>query len=127
MLYDRMDVEDWAVFTWLRAHQLHRNALHRLSMGIERLPPGWRKRALPFLALKDADAFLRRVSRDHIAMQGLRRVRQQVDPRRGAGTDQEIVDRLAPLLLSGAIWAIEIRAPKSRFVGKTRSEGVRRL
>ena len=72
LLDDKLDLENAAIYKWLKAHRLHGSHLHSLVLGYEALTPAWRASCLPFISEIYADQLLRSVKGDIHPMSVLR-------------------------------------------------------
>jgi hypothetical protein len=121
VLDDRVDVEDHAVFLWLRAHRLYGYAHHRLAIGTEFLTADWNNRKKKFFDQHSARMYLRHFVHSSSAMSALRTLARSLSLDSGTLSDTKVLDVLAANLVSGRVWMIELPRSdlKSRFVSKT--------
>ncbi len=118
VLDDKLNVENEAIFKWLRAHELHAGHLHNLAIGYDPLPAAWKAHALKLHEPADATALLRRAAHDAHALTILRRLNSHIGGKEGI-KDPELLEALAAALVAGTLWAIEVKREPNRFIGKT--------
>lgn len=120
VLDDKIDVEDRAVFRWLRGHQVHTGRFHDLVIGSQPLPPAWQAATVKIASVADANKLLQPIGRDPKAQQALGSVLRELDPKVSATGGADVAAKVAATLAGGQLWAIEARdAPHSRFVTRT--------
>jgi len=122
VLDDRFDAEDHAVFMWLRSHELHGYAHHRVVIGTEVLSRDWNARKRKFFHKHNAEAYLRHFVKNHSAMFSLRKLTGSLSTTSFRQlSDKDVLAVVAASLVIGRAWVIELprRDLKSRFVSKT--------
>lgn len=120
VLDDKIDVEDRAVFRWLRGHQVHAGRFHHLVVGSQPLPPAWQAATVKIASDMQATHMLQPVGRDPGALRTLGSALREVDPTGGSTSATGTVGKVAAALAAGRMWAIEARhAPHSRFATRT--------
>lgn len=135
ILDDPIDLEDKAIFTWMKAHQLphfiHAMPAPPLScslaatirpgpfvVGSVLLPPHWMVQKAHFETFEDARSFLRPLQRNTAAIHVVVNALNQVDGPMSE-TAEGTLDRLARYLFEGRMWLLPLRKPPSLEVGKT--------
>lgn len=120
VLDDKIDVEDAAVFRWLKGHQVHAGRLHNLVIGSQPLPPAWQAVTVKIGSVVQANHLLQPIGHDAVAQAALGAALRELDPKSAATNGADIVTKVAAALASGKMWAIEARhAPHSRFSTRT--------
>ena len=118
VLDDKLDVENAAIFKWLRAHELHAGHLRQLAIGNDPLPAAWQARAVHFTDLTDARALLARTRHDGHALIALRKLHALIGGTAGTA-DKAVLEALAAALVAKSLWAIEVKRMPNRWTGKT--------
>lgn len=134
VLDDGVEVDDSAVFRWLRGHQLHLGHYHYLVIGSQNLPPAWRARTLKFNSERAALDRLQPIAHDRIAAAALEAALREARLVTGASAPQTkpasgaaagtataaMIGVAAKALAAGQLWAIEAgHTPTSRFISRT--------
>ena len=127
ILDDPVELDEEAIFQWLKAHQLPHFAptrphekSHHYILGNAPLPQYWLTQRVHFANVEEARTFLRPLHRNHAAMNVLTEMLYRVDGTRPVGeTIEATLDRVARLLLSERVWIMPLQKPAPPDVGKT--------
>lgn len=120
VLDDRIDVDDAAVFRWLRGHQVHAGRLHHLVIGSQPLPPAWRAVAIKIASPMQAQNLVRSAEHDSTALRALEAAWREVEAFAKPAAPADVIAKVVAALDTGRMWAIETRhAPHSRFSTRT--------
>jgi hypothetical protein len=120
ILDDRIDVDDAAVFRWLRGHELHKGHFRHLVIGSQPLPAGWEAARVKVASEPQANSLLQPVGHDPAAIRTLTAALLELDPQTAIASGADAAKKAVLALASGRMWAIEARhAPHSRFATRT--------
>ena len=118
MLDDLIDTEQHAAWLWLKAHVLPGYPGRRVVIGTEVLPLPWRDSTNHFMDLYSAEAYLRRYTGNHTAMQALGKLAQFLPSwlSRPLSKD-ELISLVSAAVYRGQAWVIELprAGPTSRW------------
>jgi Bacterial toxin homologue of phage lysozyme, C-term len=118
VLDDPQNIENAAVYAWLERRRLGRFGGRNHAIGSDLLPMAWRERTMRFSSMSAAQQFVRHFQGSAASVSAMRSVIQQAErvclvPMKAADTTQ----RLAQLLVSGRVWAVELHK-LNRQIGK---------
>ena len=136
-LDEKVDVENDAIFHWLKGHRIWTHVGEGALVMEPGLPQPWRDLALRFKSKEDALKHLQGLRIDAKSAAAIRKVLGPPKPRADADsaaartplaaaaaktappTTAETLQELAALIAAGSAWIVPIRRIPSRFIGKT--------
>jgi hypothetical protein len=127
ILDDPIELEDRAVYHWMKAHVLPRFSHvvphmrgHQFILGNTILPKHWMDQTVRFATLEEARAFVRDLRRNTAALRIVADLMHKAD---GSylvcETTGATLDRLAQMLMNGILWMMPYQRPDSPDIGAT--------
>jgi hypothetical protein len=116
VLDDPADIENVAIFRWLKAHAIGWAHRHHFAVGSAVLPPLWRRKTVPFPTVTAAGQFLNQFRHHPAALAVLHKAMSPLATTPAPMVREKVfLDAAALALASGTLWVVEIRRmPKPR-------------
>ncbi|OUJ16108.1 pesticin C-terminus-like muramidase [Acetobacter sp. DsW_063] len=121
ILDDRIDIEDDAVFIWLKAHLVHAHGhgLQKTVIGTGLLPPAWRAVTRRFASPVDVQNFMNTLGLRADTVLALQTLYRQLTPAHQPIDRATLLREIGNAIICGQAWVLESRRMKSRFSTKT--------